>query len=54
MKEITVKITINESEYTEWQSFEKDGVEGVKFELLKDFKDACKRLGIISDVEVYI
>jgi hypothetical protein len=51
MSEITIKITIKESEYSEWSSFE-NGVEAVKSELLKDFKDCCKKLGIEGEIEV--
>lgn len=46
MSEIIIKITISEDEYKHWNSFEKSGVDGVKAELKKDFRDACDSLGI--------
>jgi hypothetical protein len=46
MKYITVSIEIPESEYKDWGDYETDGEVGVKFQLISDFKEACRRLYI--------
>lgn len=46
MRKIEIKIEIPEETFKDWGDFENYGIEGVKRNLLHDFKNQCDNLGI--------
>lgn len=51
MDEVTITITIPESEYKKWNEYETDGVALVKMNLKRDLREALKNL-YIRDFEI--
>lgn len=51
--EITIKITIPESEYKDWHDYDADDIATLKMNLRKGFSDACRKL-YIRDFEIEV
>lgn len=53
MEEVTITITIPESEYKKWNEYETDGVTLVRMNLKRDLREALKNLHI-RDFEIEV
>lgn len=53
MDEVTITITIPESEYKDWHDYDADDIATLKMNLRKEFSDACRRL-YIRDFEIEV